>query len=195
MVTELTAPCNGRRGKRKALTPGRPKLLQSAAAHRRASRRRELRVAGLYFEEFTVGQTIEHAIRRTVTEADNTLFSVMTMNPQPLHLDAEFSASTEFGQRLVNSLFTLGLMIGLSVGDTTIGTTIANLGMTDVRFPKPVFHGDTLRAVTQVLAVRDSKSRADAGLVEFEHSAINQRGETVAICKRTALMKRGKPAS
>jgi len=122
-------------------------------------------VAGLYFEEFAVGQTIEHAIRRTVTEADNTLFSVMTMNPQPLHLDAEFAAASEFGQRLVNSLFTLGLMIGLSVGDTTIGTTIANLGMTDVRFPKPVFHGDTLHAVTRVLAVRDSKSRADAGLV------------------------------
>jgi acyl dehydratase len=151
-------------------------------------------VAGLYFEEFTVGQTIEHAIRRTVTEADNTLFSVMTMNPQPLHLDAEFAATSEFGQRLVNSLFTLGLMIGLSVGDTTIGTTIANLGMTDVRFPKPVFHGDTLRAVTRVLTVRDSKSRPDAGLVEFEHSAINQNGEIVAICKRTALMKRGKPA-
>jgi acyl dehydratase len=151
-------------------------------------------VAGLYFEEFAVGQVIEHAIRRTVTEADNTLFSVMTMNPQPLHLDAEFAAASEFGQRLVNSLFTLGLMIGLSVGDTTIGTTIANLGMTDVRFPKPVFHGDTLHAVTRILAVRDSKSRADAGLVEFEHSAINQRGEIVAICKRTALMKRGRPA-
>jgi acyl dehydratase len=151
-------------------------------------------VAGLYFEEFAVDQTIEHAIRRTVTEADNTLFSVMTMNPQPLHLDAEFAAATEFGQRLVNSLFTLGLMIGLSVGDTTIGTTIANLGMTDVRFPKPVFHGDTLRAVTRVLSMRESKSRADAGLVELEHSALNQRGEVVAICKRTALMKR-KPAS
>jgi acyl dehydratase len=152
-------------------------------------------VAGLYFEEFAVGRVIEHAIRRTVTEADNTLFSVMTMNPQPLHLDAEFAAQTEFGQRLVNSLFTLGLMIGLSVGDTTIGTTIANLGMTDVRFPKPVFHGDTLRAATRVLAVRDSKSRPDAGLVELEHSAINQRGEIVAICKRTALMKRGRPLS
>ena len=151
-------------------------------------------MAGLYFEEFAVDQTIEHAIRRTVTEADNTLFSVMTMNPQPLHLDAEFAAATEFGQRLVNSLFTLGLMIGLSVGDTTIGTTIANLGMTDVRFPKPVFHGDTLRAVTRVLSMRESKSRADAGLVELEHSALNQRGEVVAICKRTALMKR-KPAS
>ncbi len=145
---------------------------------------------GLYFEEFSVGQVIEHAIRRTVTEADNTLFSVMTMNAQPLHLDAEFAAQSEFGQRLVNSLFTLGLMIGISVGDTTIGTTVANLGMTDVRFPKPVFHGDTLHVVTKVLALRDSKSRPEAGLVEFEHSAINQRGELVAICKRNALMKR-----
>jgi acyl dehydratase len=152
-------------------------------------------VAGLYFEQFTVGQTIEHAIRRTVTEADNTLFSVMTMNPQPLHLDADFAASSEFGQRIVNSLFTLGLMIGLSVGDTTVGTTIANLGMTDVRFPKPVFHGDTLRAVTRVLSARQSKSRPDAGLVEFEHTALNQRDETVAICKRTALMKRARSNS
>jgi acyl dehydratase len=147
-------------------------------------------VAGLYFEEFSVGQTIEHAIRRTVTEADNTLFSVMTMNPQPLHLDAEFAAGSEFGQRLVNSLFTLGLMIGLSVGDTTTGTTIANLGMSEVRFPKPVFHGDTLRAATRVIAIRESESRPEAGLVEFEHTAINQRGEIVAICRRTALMKR-----
>ena len=147
---------------------------------------------GLYFEQFAVGQTIEHAIRRTVTEADNTLFSVMTMNPQPLHLDAEFSATTEFGQRIVNSLFTLGLMIGLSVGDTTVGTTIANLGMTDVRFPAPLFEGDTVNATTEVLSVRGSKSRPEAGLVEFEHTAINQRGETVAACKRTALMKRGK---
>jgi acyl dehydratase len=148
-------------------------------------------VSGLYFEQFVVGRRFEHPIRRTVTEADNMLFSVMTMNPQPLHLDAEFAAGTEFGQRLVNSLFTLGLMIGLSVGETTLGTTIANLGMTDVRFPKPVFHGDTLRAVTTIVSVRDSKSRPDAGLVEFEHLAVNQRDETVAQCRRTALMKRG----
>jgi acyl dehydratase len=147
-------------------------------------------VSGLYFEQFAVGQSFEHPIRRTVTEADNMLFSVMTMNPQPLHLDAEFAAGTEFGQRLVNSLFTLGLMIGLTVGETTLGTTIANLGMTDVRFPKPVFHGDTLRAVTVVASIRDSKSRPDAGLVELEHRAINQRGEIVAECRRTALMKR-----
>ena len=150
---------------------------------------------GLYFEEFIVGQTIEHAIRRTVTEADNTLFSVMTMNPQPLHIDAHFAASTEFGQRIFNSLYTLGIMIGMTVYDTTLGTTVANLGMTDVRFPKPVFHGDTIHAVTRVLSLRDSKSRPDAGLVEFEHSALNQRGEIVAVCKRTALMKRGRPRS
>src|SRR6516162_2833769 len=116
-------------------------------------------MAGLYFDEFEEGQVFEHAISRTVTEMDNVLFSTLTMNPQPLHLDEEFARTTEFGQRLVNSLFTLGLMIGLSVGDTTIGTTIANLGMTDVRFPKPVFHGDTLRARTIVRAVRESRSR------------------------------------
>jgi acyl dehydratase len=147
-------------------------------------------MAGLYFEEFTEGQVFEHAVTRTVTEMDNVLFTTLTMNPQPLHLDAEFAKSTEFGRPLVNSIFTLGLVIGISVGDTTLGTTVANLGMTDVRFPKPVFHGDTLRATTRVLAVRDSKSRPEAGLVEFEHSALNQRGEIVAICKRTALMKR-----
>jgi acyl dehydratase len=151
-------------------------------------------VSGLYFEQFAVGQSFEHPIRRTVTEADNMLFSVMTMNPQPLHIDAEFAAGTEFGQRLVNSIFTLGLMIGLTVGDTTLGTTLANLGMTDVRFPKPVFHGDTLRAVTSVVSLRASKSRADAGLLEFEHRAVNQRGETVAECRRTALMKRSESA-
>jgi acyl dehydratase len=152
-------------------------------------------VSGLYFEEFDVGQVIEHALHRTVTEADNTLFSVMTMNPQPLHLDAEFSAKTEFGQRLVNSLFTLGLMIGLSVGDTTLGTTIANLGMTDVTFPKPVFHGDTIRSVTKVTSKRESKSRSDAGIVQFEHSAYNQRGELVGRCIRSALMKRKETAA
>jgi len=147
-------------------------------------------VSGLYFEQFEVDQVIEHELHRTVTEADNTMFSVMTMNPQPLHLDAEFAAKTEFGQRLVNSLFTLGLMIGLTVSDTTLGTTIANLGMTDVTFPKPVFHGDTVRSVTKVVSKRESKSRTDAGLVQFEHTAYNQRGELVARCLRMALMKR-----
>ena len=117
-------------------------------------------MAGLYFEEFEAGQVFEHAISRTVTEIDNVLFSTLTMNPQPLHLDAEFAAKTEFGQRIVNSLFTLGLVIGISVGETTLGTTIANLGMTEVRFPKPVFHGDTLRARTIVQSKRRSRSRA-----------------------------------
>jgi acyl dehydratase len=150
----------------------------------------EQTVPGLYFEDFEIDRPIEHAIRRAVTESDNTVFSVMTMNPQPLHLDAEFAAQSEFGQRLVNSLFTLGLMIGLSVADTTLGTTMANLGMTDVTFPKPVFHGDTIRSVTKVIEKRDSKSRPNAGIVLFEHVAHNQRGELVATCRRTALMLR-----
>jgi acyl dehydratase len=146
-------------------------------------------VAGLYFEEFVEGQVFEHALSRTVTEMDNVLFTSLTMNPQPLHLDAEFAKTTEFGRPLVNSIFTLGLVIGISVGDTTLGTTVANLGMSDVRFPKPVFHGDTIRATTTVIATRRSKSRADAGIVEFEHQGLNQRGETVAICRRAALMR------
>jgi acyl dehydratase len=146
-------------------------------------------MAGLYFEEFEEGQVFEHAMSRTVTEMDNVMFSALTMNPQPLHLDEEFAKTTEFGQRLVNSLFTLGLVIGISVGETTLGTTIANLGMSDVRFPKPVFHGDTLRARTTVKAKRQSRSRSDAGIVEFEHQGLNQRGEVVAVCGRAALMK------
>jgi acyl dehydratase len=146
-------------------------------------------MAGLYFEEFAEGQVFEHALTRTVTEMDNVLFTTLTMNPQPLHLDAEFAKTTEFGRPLVNSIFTLGLVIGISVGDTTLGTTVANLGMTDVRFPKPVFHGDTIRARTTVIATRRSRSRADAGIVEFEHEGLNQRGESVAICRRAALMK------
>jgi acyl dehydratase len=147
-------------------------------------------MAGLYFEDFHEGQEFEHELSRTVTEMDNTLFSTLTMNPQPLHLDAAFSEQTEFGQRLVNSIFTLGLMIGMTVGDTTLGTTIGNLGMTEVRFPKPVFHGDTLRARTKILGKRESKSRPNQGIVEFEHRAINQRGEEVAYCKRSGLMKK-----
>ncbi|MBR0641704.1 MaoC family dehydratase [Plastoroseomonas hellenica] len=145
-------------------------------------------MAGLYFEEFGEGQVFEHALTRTVTEMDNTMFSLMTMNPQPLHIDAHFAAESEWGQRLFNSLYTLGIMIGMSVADTTLGTTIGNLGMTDVRFPKPVFHGDTLRARTRIIAKRESKSRPTAGLVEFEHECLNQRGEVVAICRRTGLM-------
>ncbi len=147
-------------------------------------------MAGLYFEEFEVGQEFRHELTRTVTEMDNTLFCALTHNPQPLHLDEEFAKETEFGQRIVNSLFTLGLTIGVSVADTTLGTTIANLGMTDVKFPKPVFHGDTLRFVTTVAEKRESRSRPDAGLVVFEHRAINQRGEEVAYCKRTAFMRK-----
>ncbi len=147
-------------------------------------------MAGLHFEEFTVGQVFDHPWSRTVTETDNVLFSALTLNPQPLHLDEHFASRTEFGQRLVNSMFTAGLMIGMSVNDTTLGTTVANLGMTDMRFPKPVFHGDTLKSRTVVLGKRESRSRRNAGIVEFEHSAVNQRGEVVAICRRNALMKR-----
>jgi acyl dehydratase len=150
-------------------------------------------MAGLYFEEFSEGQVFEHAMTRTVTEMDNVLFTTLTMNPQPLHLDAEFARTTEFGRPLVNSIFTLGLVIGMTVGDTTLGTTVANLGMSDVRFPKPVFHGDTIHARTKVVATRRSKSRSDAGIIEFEHVGLNQRGEEVAICRRAALMKT-KPA-
>ena len=146
-------------------------------------------MTGLYFEEFEEGQVFDHAMSRTVSEMDNVLFCSLTMNPQPLHLDEEFAKRTEFGQRLVNSLFTLGLVIGMSVGETTLGTTIANLGISDVRFPKPVFHGDTLRARTVVRAKRRSQSRKDAGIVEFEHQGINQRGETVVVCQRAGLMK------
>jgi acyl dehydratase len=149
-------------------------------------------VAGLYFEQFSEGQVFEHAMTRTVTETDNVLFTTMTMNPQPLHLDAEFAKTTEFGRPLVNSIFTLGLVIGISVGDTTLGTTVANLGMDEVRFPKPVFHGDTLHVESEVLETRPSKSRPGQGIVTFLHKAINQRGEIVAQCKRSALML-GKP--
>jgi len=147
-------------------------------------------MSGLYFDEFKVGQMFHHAITRTVTETDNLLFTTLTHNPQPLHLDVEFVKQTEFGQRLVNSIFTLGLMIGVSVGDTTLGTTIANLGMTDVRFTHPVFIGDTLRSQSTVLEMRPSKSRPDAGVVVFEHKCLNQRDEEVGYCKRSALMRR-----
>lgn len=148
-------------------------------------------MAGLTYEQFVVGHVFEHGLSRTVTEMDNTMFSLMTMNPQPLHIDAHFAAQTEWGQRIVNSLFTLGLLIGMTVHDTTLGTTIANLGMTDVKFPKPVFHGDTLRARTTVTGKRESKSRPEAGVVEFEHEALNQDGVVVASCRRTAFMRKG----
>ncbi len=150
-------------------------------------------MAGLWLEEFEVGRIYQHAITRTVTEADNVLFSCLTHNPQPLHIDRHFATGTEWGQPIMNSLFTLGLMIGISVNDTTVGTTIGNLGMTDVRFPKPVFHGDTIRARTTVISKRESKSWPNAGIVEFEHTALNQRDELVAICRRSAFMRK-KPA-
>ncbi|MEZ5849259.1 MAG: MaoC family dehydratase [Hyphomicrobiaceae bacterium] len=147
-------------------------------------------MSGLYFEQFEIGKVYEHSITRTVTEMDNVLFTCLTHNPQPLHLDADFASKTEWGKPLVNSLFTLGLMIGVSVGDTTLGTTIGNLGMTDVKFPAPVFHGDTLRATTEVVAKRESKSRPDAGVVDFVHRAYNQRGQLVAECRRQAFMRK-----
>ena len=147
-------------------------------------------MAGLHYEDFVIGQVFEHALSRTVTEADNMMFSLMTMNPQPLHVDAHFAAQTEWGKPLFNSLMTLAIMIGMSVQDTTLGTTIGNLGMSDVRFPKPVFHGDTLKARTRIVSKRESKSRPDAGLVEFEHEALNQRGEIVAVCRRIGLMRK-----
>jgi acyl dehydratase len=150
-------------------------------------------VPGLYFEEFSVGQRFVHAIRRTVTETDNVLITTLTHNPAALHLDAEYCAQTEFGQRMVNSVFTLGLMVGVSVHDTTLGTTVANLGWDEVRFPRPVFHGDTLHMESEVHEIRPSKSRPDNGIVVFIHRAFNQRDELVASCKRSALMLR-KPA-
>ena len=149
---------------------------------------------GLYFEGFVVGSLTEHRYHRTVTQMDNMLFSNMTLNPQPLHIDAHFCATeTEWGRPLMNSLFTLGLMIGISVNDTTVGTTIANLGMTDVVFPAPLFEGDTIRVETEVIATRASKSRSDAGLVEFRHRAFKQDGVLVAECRRTAFMRRQGP--
>lgn len=145
---------------------------------------------GRWFEDLAVGTIVEHAVTRTVTESDNTLFSVLTMNAQPLHLDEEFASHTEFGARVVNSMFTLSLLIGLSVFETTLGTTAANLGFEEIAFPHPVFPGDTIRARTEVVAARDSSSRPTQGIVTFEHRAFNQRDELVARCRRTALMHR-----
>ena len=151
-------------------------------------------MAGLYYEEFSVDQEFTHPWTRTVTEADNMLFTTMTMNVQPLHLDAEFASKTEFGKPLVNSIFTLGLMVGVSVNDTTIGTTVGNLGFSDVRFPKPVFAGDTLRSRTKVLEMRESKSRPEAGIVTFLHKGFNQKDQVIASCKRSGLQLK-KPAA
>lgn len=145
---------------------------------------------GVWFDELSVGQRFEHAIRRTVTETDNVLFTTLSHNPAQLHLDAEYMKGSEYGQVLVNSCFTLSLMVGVSVGDTTLGTAVANLGWDEVRFPRPVFVGDTLNIVTEVLELRESKSRPDAGIVTFLHQAWNQRGELVASCKRSGLQRK-----
>jgi acyl dehydratase len=150
-------------------------------------------MAGMWFEEFEAGQVVRHAMTRTVTEADNVLFTTLTMNPQPLHLDEEFAKGTEFGTRLVNSLFTLGLVVGLSVHELTMGTTVANLGFGSIEFPHPVRHGDTIRAETEVISVRPSQSRPGQGIVELEHRGFNQDEVVVVVARRSALMQ-GRPA-
>lgn len=147
---------------------------------------------GRYFDQWQVGDRIAHDLRRTVTETDNLLITTLTHNPQPLHLDADYAAATEFGQVVVNGIFTFGLMVGISVGDTTLGTLIANLGYDKVAMPKPVFIGDTLRAETEVVELRPSKSRPDAGIVTFAHRMLNQRDQIVCTCLRTALLSRQK---
>ena len=145
-------------------------------------------MAGLYFDELKLGQIFKHEIRRTITEADNVFFSALTHNPAYLHIDEEYCKKhTEFGQRIVNSAFTLGLMVGVTVSDTTLGTAVANLGWDEVRFPKPMFHGDTLHVETEVIDLRESKSRPNAGIVTFMHRGYNQRNELVASCKRSGL--------
>src|ERR1700719_1512347 len=146
---------------------------------------------GLYFEAFSVGQVFRHGLTKTVTQMDNMLFSNMTLNPQPLHIDAHFcAAETEWGRPLINSLFTLGLMVGISVNDLTLGTTIANLGMTEVKFPAPLFEGDTLNVATEVLSKCLSKSRPHAGIVEFLNRGYQQEGRLVAACRRQAFIKK-----
>jgi len=152
-------------------------------------------MAGRHFEEFTVGDVYVHVPSRTVTETDNVLFSTMTMNPQPLHLDAEFAATTEHGRTVVNGLFTLALMMGLTVHDTTLGTTLGNLGFTRIDYHRPVFAGDTLTAETEVVAVRPSRSKPDRGVVEFEHRARNQHGELLITCRRAGMMLRKEAAA
>lgn len=147
-------------------------------------------MAGLYFEEFEIGMVFNHEWTRTITETDNMWFSLLTMNTQPLHIDAHYSAQSEWGKPLVNSLFTLGLMVGMSVNDTTFKTTLANLGMSDVRFPKPLFQGDTVHVRTTVKAKRESKSRQKEGIVTFFHETMNQHDEVVATCERQALMRK-----
>jgi acyl dehydratase len=145
-------------------------------------------VAGLYFEDCKVGLVVEHAIRRTVTETDNILFSALTYNCAPLHIDAEYAKTTMYGQRLVNSMFLLALVAGVTVYETTLGTTLGNLGFEEIKFPKPVFHGDTIRVRTEILAARQSKSRPETGIVTFKHVGLNQRDEEVVTAVRTGLM-------
>ena len=150
-------------------------------------------MAGRYFDEWQVGDVIAHSITRTVTETDNVLVSALTHNPQPMHLDHEAAAGSEFGKPLVNSIYTFGLMVGVSVADTTLGTLVANLGYDKLIFPSPVFVGDTLRSESECLEVRQSKSRPNAGIVTWEHRSYNQRGELVCKCTRSALLLK-KPA-
>ncbi len=142
---------------------------------------------GVWFDELKIGQVFHHPIRRTLTETDNILFTAMTHNPALLHLDEEYMKGTEFGKRIVNSAFTLGLMVGISVGDTTLGTAVANLGWDEVRFPKPLFHGDTIHVETEVIDLRESKSRPNQGIVTFLHRAFNQDNALVASCKRSGM--------
>jgi acyl dehydratase len=146
-------------------------------------------VPGLWFEQLEVGLRVQHATTRTVTETDNVLFTTMTMNPQPLHLDAEFAAKTEFGRPLMNSMFTVALVVGLAVPELTLGTTVANLGFSRIDFPAPVFPGDTIHVVTDVVDARRSRSRPDTGIVTFEHHGLNQRDETVCVAVRAAMMR------
>lgn len=147
-------------------------------------------MAGMYYEDFTVGDVLKHEVTRTVTETDNLLITALTMNVQPLHLDAEFAKNSIYGRQIVNSIFTLGVVTGVPVQDTTLGTTLGNLGFRDIEFPKPVFFGDTLRVETQALDKRESKSRPDTGIVGIEHRGYNQDNDLVCVVRRTALMKR-----
>jgi acyl dehydratase len=145
-------------------------------------------MAGRYFDEWQIGDRISHAVTRTVTDTDNILITTLTHNPQPMHLDAELAAKSEFGRPLVNSIYTFGLMIGVSVADTTLGTLVANLGYDALRFPHPVFAGDTLRSETECVTLRESKSRPNAGIVTWAHKSFNQKDELVCECTRTALI-------
>src|SRR5262249_24390374 len=179
-----------RRGDGRARRRARPAL--TAHASRPIPIPKERPMAGKLFEDLAVGQVFQHQPGRTVTEADNVFFSCLTMNPQPLHVDFHAAAKAEFGKPLVNSLFTLGMAIGLSVGETTLGTTVGNLGFEKVEFPRPVFHGDTIYAETEVVDKRESKSRPEWGIVTFEHRARNQHGDLVMRCRRAAMLRRKK---